>query len=120
IGVGDTLVLLGAGYQGMSASGAFPVVGLLHFGLPDMNRQMVYLPIATAQEMTGAYGRLTSVAVLVNAIKDAEAVAADIGADLPEGLVALDWQALMPDLVQAIQADYGSSIIILLILYMVV
>lgn len=120
IGVGDTLVLLGSGYQGMSASGAFPVVGLVRFGLPDLNRQTVYLPIAAAQEMTGAYGRLTSVAVLVHSIKDASKIAESIGANLPEGLVALDWQTLMPDLVQAIQADYGSSIIILLILYMVV
>lgn len=120
IAVGDTLVLLGAGYQGMSASGAFPVVGLVRFGLPDMNRQTVYLPIGAAQEMTGAYGRLTAVAVLVQSIKDAGPVAADIASTLPEGLVALDWQTLMPELVQAIQADYGSSLIILLVLYMVV
>jgi ABC-type lipoprotein release transport system permease subunit len=47
-------------------------------------------------------------------------VARDLQSELPDGLVALDWPVLMPELVQAIQADRGSSYIILMILYMVV
>src|SRR5690606_24950458 len=95
-------------------------IGILRFVIPDMNKSMVYIPLETIQEMTGAYGRVTAVAILVNRISDVGSIASNIDETLAEGLVARQWQDIMPELVQAIQADYGSSFIILLILYMVV
>jgi ABC-type lipoprotein release transport system permease subunit len=119
-GVGDTLILLGSGYQGMSANGAYPVVGILKFGLPDLNKALVYMPMETIHDFTGAYGRVTGVAILVDNIKYSANIADRLQAKIPEGILALDWTIVMPDLVQAIQADYGSGFIILLVLYMVV
>jgi len=120
VNTGDTLILIGSGYQGMSASGAYPILGILRFGIPEMNKSMVYIPLETIQEMTGAYDRVTAIAILVDRISDIGSISSDIDKTLPEGLVARPWQDIMPELVQAIQADYGSSFIILLILYMVV
>jgi len=120
VGLGDTLVLLGSGYQGMSANGAYPVVGILKFGLPDLNKALVYMPMETIHDFTGAYGRVTGVAILVDNIKYSANIADRLQAKIPEGILALDWTIVMPDLVQAIQADYGSGFIILLVLYMVV
>ncbi len=120
VGVGDTLVLLGSGYQGMSANGAYPVVGILKFGLPDLNKALVYMPMETIHDFTGAYGRVTGVAVLVDNIKYSSTIADRLQDKMPEGILSLDWTIVMPDLVQAIEADYGSGFIILLVLYMVV
>jgi ABC-type lipoprotein release transport system permease subunit len=120
VGLGDTLVLLGSGYQGMSANGAYPVVGILKFGLPDLNKALVYMPMETIHDFTGAYGRVTGVAILVDNIKYSADIADRLQAKIPEGILALDWTIVMPDLVQAIEADYGSGFIILLVLYMVV
>lgn len=120
VGLGDTLVLLGSGYQGMSANGAYPVAGILKFGLPDLNKALVYMPMEIIHEFTGAYGRVTGVAVLVDNIKYSSSIADRLQSKMPEGVLALDWTIVMPDLVQAIQADYGSGFIILLVLYMVV
>lgn len=120
LSIADTLMLLGSGYQGMSATGAFPVIGIAHFGIPDLNRGLVYMPIATAQDFTGAYGRATSIALLVDDIKASTKVSRSLDVELPEYLVALDWQTIMPELVQAIEADFGSGFLILLVLYMVV
>jgi ABC-type lipoprotein release transport system permease subunit len=120
VGLGDTLVLLGSGYQGMSANGAYPVVGILKFGLPDLNKALVYMPMETIHDFTGAYGRVTGVAILVENIKYSADIADRLQAKIPEGILALDWTIVMPDLVQAIEADYGSGFIILLVLYMVV
>jgi len=118
--VADTLVLIGSGYQGMSATGAYPIMGILKFGLPEMNRAMVYMPIDQARSFTGAYDRATSVAILVQPINQSNQLTNALNQTLPAGLVALDWQEIMPDLVQAIEADFGSGFLILLVLYMVV
>ncbi len=120
VSLGDTLALLGSGYQGQSANGLFPIIGILKFGIPEMNQSMVYLPLTTAQEFTAAYGRLTTISIVLHQPKRIERVTESLNASLPDGLIALDWPELMPELVQAIQADRGSSFIVLMILYMVV
>lgn len=120
VSLGDTLALLGSGFQGQSANGLFPIIGILKFGIPEMNQSMIYLPLATAQEFTAAYRRLTTISIVLHQPKNIERVTESLNAALPDGIVALDWPELMPELVQAIQADRGSSYIILMILYMVV
>ncbi|MEX0610358.1 MAG: ABC transporter permease [Balneolaceae bacterium] len=117
---GDTLVLLGQGFRGMSANGAFPIKGVMKFGIPDMNNSMVYMPLETAQELYGAYNRLTAGVVLVENPKKVHEVANAISGELRDDLAVLEWQTLMPNLVQAIEADSGSSFIFMLVLYMVV
>jgi putative ABC transport system permease protein len=42
-GVGDTLVLISQGYHGVNAAGKYPVKGMVKFGSPQLNKQMVYL-----------------------------------------------------------------------------
>ncbi|MEX0722087.1 MAG: ABC transporter permease [Balneolaceae bacterium] len=118
--VGDTLVLLGQGFRGMSANGAFPISGIMKFGIPEMNNSIVYLPLETAQNLYGAYDRLTAAVILVDDPKEVNEIANRLSGEINGELAVLAWQTLMPDLVQAIEADAGSSFIILLILYMVV
>ncbi|MDR9419659.1 ABC transporter permease [Gracilimonas sp.] len=118
--VGDTLVLLGQGFRGMSAAAAHPISGIMKFGLPEMNNNMVYLPIDTARDFYAAYDRVTSLVVLLNDPEEVNEVVDDLRAELGEEYAVLGWQTLMPELVQAIEADRGSAMILLLILYMIV
>jgi ABC-type lipoprotein release transport system permease subunit len=120
VSLGDTLVLLGQGFHGMSAAAAYPIGGIMKFGLPDMNKNLAYLPIQTAQDFYGAYGRLTAAVLLLKDPAQVHTVAQSIQPNLTPNLVILTWQSLMPELVQAIQADRGSGYILFLILYMVV
>jgi ABC-type lipoprotein release transport system permease subunit len=120
ISVGDTLVLLGQGFRGMSAAGAYPVSGIMKFGLPDMNNNMVYLPIETARQFYAANERVTSVAVLLHEPEEVSQVVDDLSSELANDVAVLGWQTLVPELVQAIEADRGSALILLLILYMIV
>lgn len=116
----DTLVLLGQGFRGTSATGAYPIAGIIEFGIPDMNRGMVYLPLETAEEFYGAYNRLTALALLAEQSGYIGSITESLQEELSPDFEVMDWQTLMPELVQAIQADYSTSLIILLILYMVV
>lgn len=120
VAVGDSLVLLSAGYHGITAASLVPITGILKFGIPDMNNSIIYLPLETAQEFYGAYGRATSIALMVNNTKQVSRIANEIQAQVPEPLKVYDWMDIVPELVQAIQADRGSGYIILLVLYMVV
>ena len=120
VGVGDSLVLISAGYHGMSAADLIHITGILQFGITDMNNSLIYLPLETAQHFYAADGRLTSIALLTNNPAKVSQIAAHIKTELPEELEVLDWKELVPELVQAIQADRGSGRIILMVLYMVV
>jgi putative ABC transport system permease protein len=118
--VGDTLAVLGSGYQGVSASGLVTVVGIVRFGFTELDESIAYMPLGAAQVLTGMEGRLTSVPIKLDRPSDSREAAAAWAADLPDGWLALDWTVLMPELVQAIQADRGSGTIILMVLYVVV
>lgn len=120
ITLGDTLVLLGQGFRGNSAAGAWPVTGIITFGIPDLNNATVYLPLETASEFYGAYNRLTTLALLVDRSGEVQDMTRTLRQDLPDEYEVMDWQELSPELVQAIQADYASNLIVQLVLYMVI
>ncbi|MBC8459573.1 MAG: ABC transporter permease, partial [Deltaproteobacteria bacterium] len=75
ITVGDTLVLIGQGFHGMSAAGIFPVRGIVHFPSPELDNRMVYLSLPTSQALFSAENRLTSLALNVSDTKEYERVA---------------------------------------------
>lgn len=120
IGIGDSLVLLSSGFRGTTAAGLIPIKGIAKFGLPQLNNSTVYLPLETAQEFYGAYNRVTAVAILSENSKKSEKLTNELSAELGKAYSVYDWPTLMPELVQAIQADRGSGYIVLLVLYMVV
>lgn len=118
--VNDTLVLLGQGYHAMSAAGAYPIGGIVDFGPSQMTNALVYMPLETAQFFFGANQRLTAAALTVSDISDINETTQTLNQQLPNQLKALPWQEIMPELVQAIEADSGSGMITLLVLYIVV
>jgi ABC-type lipoprotein release transport system permease subunit len=118
--VGDSLVLISSGYHGASAADLIPIKGIVKFGIPDMNNGLVYMPLGTAQQFFGAYDRVTSIAILAHDAKEIDKIVSNLKASLPEDEAVYGWQELMPELVQAIEADRGSGRIVLLVLYMVV
>ena len=85
-----------------------------------MNNGMVYMPLQTAQEFFGAYNRVTALAVMAQDAKGIHEVAQRLSSQLPDDYKVYGWQELMPELIQAIEADRGSGQIILMVLYMVV
>ncbi|MEL6845004.1 MAG: FtsX-like permease family protein, partial [Bacteroidota bacterium] len=65
-------------------------------------------------------GQLTSFALDIKRPERALEIANSLNADLPEDYEVMDWQAMMPDLVQMLEADKGGNAIPLAILYLVV
>lgn len=118
---GDTLVLVSQGYHGVNAAGKYPVKGIIHFGSPELNKQMVYLPLKEAQWFFGAEGLITSLALHIenpgDVTKAVKAVKSKLNADEYE---VMDWQELLPDLVQAKALDSAGNYIVYFILYLII
>lgn len=118
--VGDTIVLLGQGYHGVTASGAFPVRGIVSFIQPDQNSGMVYLSLPLAQSLYAAEGRLTSLSILLDDTDRLEETRAALQTIDPDNLEVMTWREMLWELLQAIDGDNISGQFMLGILYLVV
>lgn len=118
--VGDTLVLYGQGYQGVTAAGLIRVAGILTYPIPDMNNNAFFLTLAEAQRTFAAEGRVTSIAVMLADQETSDAAAAALRATVGSGREVMTWRELLPELVQAVNANNGGTVIMLLILYIVI
>jgi ABC-type lipoprotein release transport system permease subunit len=120
VDVGDSVVVYGQGYHGVTAAGIVPVSGIVKFPIPDLNNAMFYLPLDRAQELLSAPGRVTAVAIMVDSDDEVNGVLALVRKIAGNGVEVMTWRQMLPELLQAIQADDGGTIIMLFILYVVI
>lgn len=118
--VGDTIVLLGQGFQGATAAGKYVIQGILKFGSPDLNNQFLFLTLPQAQSLYGAEARLTSYVLSLQDPARLAEVEASVNGALGSGLTVMTWEEMMPEMVQHIKTDNGSMYIIQGILYLLV
>ncbi len=121
LSVGDTLVVISQGYHGVNAAGKYPIKGIFSYSLPDLNKRLVYLPLATAQTFYGAENRVTSLTMKINDRRE-----------VPEAIFALNeqlskedyeiksWQELVPELLEARQLDDAGGKLIMGLLYLII
>lgn len=119
-GVGDTVVLLGQGYYGATAAGKYAVGGILRFGSPVLNDQVVFMPLALAQQWLDAPDLATTLVISPEKPKQIETVAAALRTALPADFEALTWKEMMPDIHEHIQTDTATTVIILGVLYLLI
>lgn len=118
---GDTLVLIGQGRFGMSASGLFDIVGLVDHPLREINDQLVYLPLEAAGELLSAENHVTALLVVPGRARDTGPVAAALAAELEASdLTVYTWPELMPELLDFIKFDMAGAYLMSAILYVVI
>lgn len=118
---GDTLVLISQGYHGANAAGKYKVVGILEFPTQEMSAQAAYITLSDAQYFFNAPDRATSLALLLENSDEVPEVKAQLIAALDTAAYeVMDWQELMPEMVQGIEIDYASGKIMLYVLYAII
>ncbi|MCX6281188.1 MAG: FtsX-like permease family protein [Bacteroidetes bacterium] len=118
---GDTLVLLGQGYHGISAAGKYPVCGIVHFPSPVLDNQMVYMNLATAQEFFSADSRITSLSLTLKNPDEIGNTAAALKAEVDGGkFEVMRWDEMMVEITQQLKVKTAGGKIIIAILYMIV
>ncbi|MCB0667098.1 MAG: ABC transporter permease [Saprospiraceae bacterium] len=118
--VGDTLILISQGYHGINAAGKFPVRGLVHFGSPELNKQMIYIELEKAKWFYGTEGLVTTLVVDTEKREEVKKIVSDIRAKLGPDYEAMDYEEMMPDLMQAREVDTAGAQVILLVLYLII
>ncbi len=120
VSVGDSIILYGQGYHGQIAAANLPVTGVVKLPFQEMNNGMVFLTLANAQDIFAAYGRITSFPILIDNVKNLSQVLAGVRDVVDKKYEIMTWDEMMPDLVQSIQLDNASGLIMLAILYIVI
>ncbi|MEO8231720.1 MAG: FtsX-like permease family protein, partial [Ignavibacteriota bacterium] len=118
--VGDSLVVYGQGYHGVTAAAQIPITGIVKFTLPEINKSFTYLSLDYAQWLFSAPNRLTSLSVMIDNPKEIDRIKFEIKKILTSNYEVMDWKELSPELVQSIEIDNSSGIIMLGILYVVI
>ncbi len=120
VGINDTIVLLSQGYHGFTAAGEYPIVGILHFPAPDMNKQLIYMTLDAAQYFFAANNRLTSYSLMLHNPDRLEKTSNTLNSELAENYEVMTWKEMMVELRQQIESDNISGMFMLSILYVVV
>ena len=122
VGIGDELTLLGSGRDGSFAAVVADVVGIFDSGVAELDRTIAEMPLGLFQDVF--YMRETGHQVVVNAprLGQVAELKQRVAALLPEDedLVVQDWDALLPGLKQAIQADISSAVFMYAVLVILV
>lgn len=117
----DTVVLLGQGFHGASAAGAFHVAGVVKLPIPDLNKRVVYMQLEAAQFFYSAENMVTSVNIQLFNADDQASVAHTLHSTVIEqGLSINTWQIMHRELLQQIESDKGSGMITIALLYLII
>jgi len=117
---GDTLVLLGLGYHGVSAAGKFPILGILEFPLPEFNKQFIYMTLPSAQGFYSANSLITSMVLMVKDQYQLPKTQKALRKIIHPPYSFMSWDEMQPALVQMIASDRGGGKIMKAILYMII
>ena len=111
VDVGDELTFIGSGLDGSFAAAVVEVVGIFESGMPDMDRGFAEVPLEFFQETFAMGDGGHAVVIMAPGLLQVGTTKTRAEDLLPAGedLVIHDWDALLPGLKQAIQADFVSA-----------
>jgi ABC-type lipoprotein release transport system permease subunit len=128
IGLGDEVTVIGQGRDGSVAATVLTVRGIFSSGIDELDRTTVEMPLATFQQVFSMGDAVHQVVVTGTDLWSVPAIQKQLVAGLggPAGidqsppLVVLDWNQLMPGLLQSIKVDLVSGLIFYVALIFVV
>ncbi|UTW63399.1 ABC transporter permease [bacterium SCSIO 12741] len=121
VALGDSMVLFGQGYHGVTAVGKYPIKGIYDFNYSGQGGGPVFLNLEQAQDLYGAYGMLSSLSLILNNKEESEELQKELLTEF-EGspITALTWKKLNENLLQSIELDSVSGLIMIGVLYLVI
>ncbi len=120
-GVGDTIVLLGQGFQGATAAGKYAVQGIVDLKIPDLDNNTLYMTLEAAQWFFGADNRVTSLILMPENPSHTRRLANELLQELDrEWYNILTWEELLVDLLNLMKFDMAGTAVMMIILYIVI
>lgn len=93
------------GYHGQTAAGLYRVAGILHFPLQQLDSQLVYMPLDTAQALYSLDKQVTAWVLNTENLRGLSSVVDQLRRDYGRDVAVKDWKALSPELSQQIALD---------------
>ena len=119
--VGDSLVMLGQGYMGITAAAELEITGIYEHPMQQIEKRMVYLTLETASDIFFMHGRLTSVPIVLEDYHDLDVAVQHYSAVLDTSVYVIKpWQEMNKVILQQIESDNFFGLIIIGILYLVI
>ncbi len=121
IKLGDSLVLIGQGYQGITSYGIYPVIGIFHLPSLEMNSRIVYMNIKDAQTFVYPYkpGIITTIALYTDNNNNLQDIEKKLSGKIGQAYEIISWKIILSDMLQTIKVDNVSGQIMLFILYII-
>ncbi len=123
VAIGDSVILMGQGYHGSTATGLFPVRGIIKMPSPEMDNKLIIMTIPAAQQLFDTGDRITSLVVNLTSksertLKKTKALINSLLID--KNTTSKTWYELNPVLYQQIQGDSQTGMAMLGILYFII
>jgi len=121
IGVGDSLVLIGQGFRGVTAYGLYKVSGIFHLPSTEMNGQLVYMSLNDAQYFVYPYqpGLLTAISIFPTDPSQSNNIKVSLEKQVGKNYEVIGWQKMLSDMLQTIKVDNVSGQLMLFVLYLI-
>ena len=125
VGVGDELTVLGQGRDGSVAATVLTVKGIFSSGQDAMDRSVIHMPLPYFQDVYFMRGAVHEVVIIADSLWAVSGIKKRISEEIEKldadpPLAVLDWNDLMPGLMQAIKLDLIGGLIFWGILIIVV
>ena len=106
----------------MNAVGKYPIKSLVTFGSPDLNQQVIYMPLALAQYFYGLDDQISSLVLQMPDKRSARVELENLKEylDTDQSFEVMNWEELMPDIVSMRDLKESSNYITIFILYLIV
>jgi ABC-type lipoprotein release transport system permease subunit len=104
--IGDKIILVGRSQHDQMRQRPMTVVGIYDLGMPDIEKQTVYISLGEAQSLYDLGSQSTEVAIFLKKLGQENAVIASMEPALP-GYEVESFQANYPDLANAINSKGG-------------
>jgi len=121
VDVGDSLALLGQGYQGASAVGLFPIRGIVKLVFPEMDKGLVYMSLPAAQRFIDMPDGYSGVFISIKNNKRLDKALEEVKQNVDmEKLEAYAWHFTMERLLKQAKTDKAFGKLVVYILYILV
>jgi len=116
----DTLILLGQGYQGVTAADRYIIKTIVTFGSPQLNDRIMFMNLKQAQDFLSAPNKATSIVISISNLQSADDISKQMVAHLSKDYEVKTWEEMIPDIVATVKSKQASELVITLLLYLLV
>jgi len=133
LNIGDSIIIMSQGFQGVSAAGIYPIEGILKFPSPEFDNTMIYMPLKQAQLLYSAYETnenmvdttfyVSYLSLNVKNSDDSDVINStkNLNSLIDNSIYkALNWKEFNKELVQQINSDSMSGVVMLALLYLII